>query len=206
MPQVILAFGTDAVLAEIPVVLTLAELELATCSGLTGLLTLNLAGIAGQEAVLFQYGTQLGIDLAQCACDTHASGLGLTLDAAAVEIDGNVIALQSLGNQQRLLYLVLKNIQGEIDFQLLVVDCNLTLTRLHEYASHSGLTTTYGVYNFHNSYLISFNLMLLGFCAACGCSAPAYTFRFFNTAAPRRVRGSMPLTAFSTRKVGFLAR
>ena len=32
--------------------LTLAELELAACSGLTGLLTLNLAGIAREESGL----------------------------------------------------------------------------------------------------------------------------------------------------------
>ena len=57
----------------------------------------------------------------------------------------------------------LENLEREIGCKLLVVDCNLTLTRLHEYASHSGLTTTYGVYNFHNSYLISFNLMVFGF-------------------------------------------
>ena len=37
-----------------------------------------------------------------------------------------------------------------------------------------GLTATYGVYNFHLlSYLISFNLIALGFCAAWGCSSPA---------------------------------
>ena len=41
---------------------------------------------------------------------------------------------------------------------------------------------------------------------ACGCSEPAYTFRFLSRAAPRRVRGSMPLTAFSTMNVGFFAR
>ena len=193
-------------LAEIPVVLTLAELELTTCTGLTGLLTLNLAGIAGEETGLFQSRAHLGVDFAQSACDTQTSGLGLTLDATAIEVDGDVLVLGSIGSQQRLLHLILENFEGEIGGEFLAIDGNLTLARLHEYASHSGLATTYGVYNFHNAYLISFNLMLLGFCAACGCSAPAYTFRFFNTAAPRRVRGSMPLTAFSTRKVGFLAR
>ena len=34
----------------IRIILTLAELEFATCLGLTGFLTLNRAGIAGQEA------------------------------------------------------------------------------------------------------------------------------------------------------------
>ena len=36
-------------------VLTLAELELAACTGLTGLLTLNLAGIAREESGLLQH-------------------------------------------------------------------------------------------------------------------------------------------------------
>jgi hypothetical protein len=37
-----------------------------------------------------------------------------------------------------------------------------------------------------------------GFCAACGCSAPATTCSFLNIARPRRFFGSMPFTAFST--------
>ena len=108
-------------------VLTLAELELATCSGLSGLLTLNLAGIARQETGLFQHGAHLGVDLAQCASDTQTSGLGLSLDATAIEVDGDVVALGSIRGQQRLLDLELENFEREIDGELLVVDCNLTL-------------------------------------------------------------------------------
>ena len=145
MLQVILAFGTDAVLAEIPVVLTLAELELATCTGLTGLLTLNLAGIAREESGLLEGRTHLGVDLAQCACDAQTSGLGLSLDATAIEVDGDVVILGGVGSQQRLLHLELENFEREIYGELLAVDCNLTLARLHVYASHSGLTTTYCV-------------------------------------------------------------
>lgn len=174
MPQVILAFGTDAVLAEIPVVLTLAELELATCSGLTGLLTFNLAGIARQESGFLQNRTHFGVDLAKSACDAQTGSLCLTLDAATIEIDGDVIILSRIGSQQRLFHLELENFEREIGGKLLMVDSNLTLTRLHEYASHSSLTATYGVYNFHNTlYLISFNLMVFGLCAAWGCSSPA---------------------------------
>ena len=153
--------------------LTLAELELATCSGLSGLLTLNLSGITREESGLLQHRTHLGVDLAQCACDTQTSGLSLSLDTTSVEVDHDVVILGSVRGQQRLLNLELENLEREIGCKLLVVDCNLTITRLHEYASHSGLTTTYGVYNFHNSYLISFNLMIFGFWAVCGCSGPA---------------------------------
>lgn len=143
--------------------LTLAELELTTCSGLTGFLTLNFAGIARQESVLLQNRTELGIDLAQCACDTQTSRLSLPLDTATVQIDGDIVVLCGVGSQQRLLHLELKDVERKIDFQRFAVDRNLPFTRLHEYASHSSLTTTYGIYNFHNSYLISFNLIAFGF-------------------------------------------
>ena len=53
--------------------LTLAELELAACSGLTGLLTLNLAGIAREESGLLQYLSLIHI------YDGHELFRGLTL-------------------------------------------------------------------------------------------------------------------------------
>ena len=66
----------------------------------------------------------------------------------------DVEILRRVGGQQRLLHLVLENFEREVGYpaalRLIVM---LTLARLHVYASHSGLTTTYGVYNFHNSLL-----------------------------------------------------
>ena len=62
-------------------------------------------------------------------------------------------------------YFPLHILQYEVK-QPLLVNCNLTSTWLHEYASNSSLTATNSVYNFHNVYLISFNLIDLGFCAA----------------------------------------
>ena len=91
--------------------LTLAELELATCSGLTGLLTLNLAGITREESGLLQHRTHLGVDLAQCTCDAQTSGLSLSLDTTSVEVDRDVVTLGSVGSQQRLLYLELENLE-----------------------------------------------------------------------------------------------
>ena len=109
--------------------LTLAELELATCTGLTGLLTLNLAGIAREETGLLQGGTHLGVDLAQRASDAQTSGLGLPLDTTAIEVDGDVVVLGGVRGQQRLLDLELENLEREINGEFLVVDCNLTLDR-----------------------------------------------------------------------------
>lgn len=107
--------------------LTLAELELTTCSGLTGFLTLNFAGIARQESVLLQNRTELGIDLAQCACDTQTSRLSLPLDTATVQIDGDIVVLCGVGSQRRLLHLELKDVERKIDFQRFAVDRNLPL-------------------------------------------------------------------------------
>ena len=78
--------------------LTLAELELAACSGLTGFLTLNFARIARQESVLLQNRTELGVDLAQCTCDTQTSRLSLPLDTATVQIDGDIVVLCGVAN------------------------------------------------------------------------------------------------------------
>ena len=126
-------------------VLTLAELELAACTGLTGLLTLNLAGIAREESGLLQHRTHLRVDFAQCACDAQTSGRSLSRDTTAIEVDDDVVILRRVGGQQGLLHLVLENFEREVNFKRFAVDCNLTLARLHVYASHSGLTTTYGV-------------------------------------------------------------
>src|SRR5690606_30179815 len=46
----------------------------------------------------------------------------------------------------------------------------------------------------------------VGCCAACGCSAPAYTFSFDSCSRPRVFFGSMPRTAFSTARTGFFSR
>ena len=122
------------------------------------------AGI--HHAGLLQHRTHLRVDFAQCACDAQTSGRSLSRNTTAIEVDDDVVILRRVGGQQGLLHLVLENFEREVNFKRFAVDCNLTLARLHVYASHSGLTTTYGVYNFHNSYLISFNLIVFGFCAA----------------------------------------
>ena len=70
--------------------LTLAELELATCTGLTGFLTLNLTRVTRHEAVLLEHRAHLRIDFAEGAGDTQAGSLSLAFDSATVESDGDV--------------------------------------------------------------------------------------------------------------------
>ena len=81
-------------------VLTLAELELAACTGLTGLLTLNLAGIAREESGLLQHRTHLRVDFAQCACDAQTSGRSLSRDTTAIEVDDDVVILRRVGGSR----------------------------------------------------------------------------------------------------------
>ena len=122
-------------------ILTFAELELATCARLTRLLTLNFARITRQESGLLQYRTHLGVDLAQCPCDTQTCSFGLSLDTAAIQIDDDIVVLGGIRSQQRLLYLELQNIEREVGLKSLVVDCNLSIARLYEHARNGGLAS-----------------------------------------------------------------
>ena len=89
--------------------LTLTELEATTCLGLTGLLTLNLTSIAGQETVVFQSLLVLGINLDQCTGDSEAQSLALTSETTTVEVGLDVILLSDLQEVQRLLHHILQD-------------------------------------------------------------------------------------------------
>ena len=150
-----------------------AELEFPARSGLTGFLALHFTRIAGQEPVLLHHTAPLGIDFDEGACDAQTCSLSLPVDTAAREVDGNVIAFRVLEHQKGLFHHVLKDIQRKVCFHGFVVYGNGSFTGLHVNACNGSFPTSYGVYNFHSFYLISFNLIVLGFCAVCGCSAPA---------------------------------
>ena len=154
-------------------VLTLTELELRTCSGLSGLLTFNLTRVACKETVFLEDRTVLGIDLDQSACYTQTSGFRLSVNTSPIKVDVDVEIFGQVKNRERLLNDELKDFEREIGFQRFAVDSNRTFTGFHVYAGYSSLSTSNGVYNFHTHYLISFNLMVFGFWPACGCSAPA---------------------------------
>ena len=93
-------------------------------------------------------------------------GRVLRVEAAVEQVGpaghGDVIVLSSRGNQQRLFYDILENLQRKIGVQRLLVDSNVTLTGFHVNASYSSFSASDGIYNFHTHYLISFNLIVLG--------------------------------------------
>ncbi len=110
--------------------LTLTELEAATSLGLTGLLTLYLTAVACQETSILQLFLVLFVHLDEGTGNSHAESLALTCKATTVEIHLNIILLGHLEQVQRLLHHVLQDGRGEINFQILLVDRNLTSTLL----------------------------------------------------------------------------
>src|SRR5215218_2143709 len=66
------------------------------------LLALDLAGVAGEEATLLQLRPQLDVEVDQGPGDGVAQGAGLAGDPAAVEVGEHVVALEGVGDPQRL--------------------------------------------------------------------------------------------------------
>ena len=118
--------------------LTFTELEAAACARLTGLLPLDLAGVAGKETGGLKGGTVgLSVDLAKCAGDTKSEGLCLTFEATSVEIGLYVKLTCGTGNFERLVYDVKERILGEIVGEIPSVDRNVAFAGSHINTSHS---------------------------------------------------------------------
>src|SRR4051812_19611812 len=81
--------------------LALGELRLAPGLLEAGLLALDLAGIAGQEAGALEVAAQRRVGLAERAGDAVAQGAGLAGDTAAVQVDQHVEVLLLPGQDQR---------------------------------------------------------------------------------------------------------
>ena len=95
------------------------------------------------------------------------------------------------------IYIINKAKDNIVDFNLLT-----SLKRRKEfYFLSSRLTTQAAPPHFSNKSLV----ISVGFCAACGCSDPLYTFKCLNTSRPILFFGNMPLIAFSTMRSGNLS-
>src|SRR5215213_1799137 len=81
--------------------LTLAELRGLAGLVEAGLLALDLAGVAGEEALPLERHAQLGVDLDERARDTVPDGSGLAARAAAVDADAEVVLAVEAGGLQR---------------------------------------------------------------------------------------------------------
>jgi len=118
--------------------LTFAELETSTCTRLTGFLSLDLAGIAGEEAVRLQNRTVcFGVHFAKRAGDCKAESLCLTFDSAAIKIGLDVERSEGVGNIQGLTDDVAEGILFEIFVHSAAVDGDVAFTGAYINASNS---------------------------------------------------------------------
>jgi len=117
--------------------LTFAELEASTCTRLSGFLSLDLACIAGEEAVRLENRTiSLSVHFAKSASYCKAESLCLTFDSAAVKISLDVEGCESIGNIHRLANDITKSILFEIFFQRTIIDGDVAFTGAYINASN----------------------------------------------------------------------
>jgi len=88
--------------------LTLRELEAATCLWLTWLLTLNGTGVASEESESLESLLVVSVDLDQSACYRHSQSLALTSETTSIEICLYVILAINIKCLQRLLNHILQ--------------------------------------------------------------------------------------------------
>jgi len=121
-----------------PVRLTLTELEATTCARLTRFLTLNFAGVAGEETGGLE-GRAVGlfIYLAKSAGDTETNGLCLTFGTTTYEGNLNVKLTCSAGDLEGLVGDVLEGSLLEVLFHGAVVDNELARARYYINTSDS---------------------------------------------------------------------
>ena len=109
--------------------LTLAELEATTCARLTGFLTLDFAGVAGEEAGGLQRGAvSLFIHLAKSAGDSETNGLCLTFGTTTYEGNLDVKLTCSTGDLEGLIGDVPEGSLLEVLFHGAAIDHNAALT------------------------------------------------------------------------------
>src|SRR5690606_27854258 len=83
--------------------LTLGELEGTTGLGLTVLLTFNNTAVAGQEATLLQSRTQSRFEVGESLGDTVTNGTGLTGQTTTSDGHVDVVLVEALSSNDRLL-------------------------------------------------------------------------------------------------------
>ena len=101
--------------------LTLGELEAATCTGLTGLLTLNFAGIAGEQAFFFEDGAGSRVNFKKGAGDSVTGSAGLAGGAAAAYVHEDIVFAGVVRENQGLFYKQTARRTGEVLFHRLTI-------------------------------------------------------------------------------------
>ena len=99
------------------------------------------ARVAAEEALSFQSRAEFGVDLGEGLRDSHAESLGLTGDAAAVQVSLDVILTHQVGHLEGLLDLVLQGGNAKIFLIVTVVDHDLAAAGFHVEARDGGFSS-----------------------------------------------------------------
>ena len=117
--------------------LTFAELETSTCTGLSGFLSLDLASVAGEEAVRLQNrAVSLSVHFAKSAGYCKAESFCLTFDSAAIEVGLDVERSEGIGNIQGLTDDEAEGILFEVLVHSAAVDGDVAFTGAYINASN----------------------------------------------------------------------
>src|SRR3712207_1518386 len=166
------------------------------------------------RSTLFPYTTLFrSLDLDERPGDGEAQRAGLTGDAATLEQPYDVVLLALLEGHERLADELLVHLVREVLLEGAAVQLELAGTGEEAHADDGLLAPAHGLDGTPGGVghgeggghwatcLIS---KFWGCWAACGCSGPAYTFSFLSICRPRLLCGSMPLTARSMTRSGWV--
>src|SRR5690554_1046487 len=125
--------------------LALGELEGAASLGPAVLLTLDDAAVAGQEATLLEDRAQARLEVVQRLRNAVTDGAGLTGQTTTGNGDVDVVLVEAVGSDDRLLDDELQNRTGEILGEFATVDGHRTLARLDPDAGDGVLALAGGI-------------------------------------------------------------
>src|SRR5262245_31919172 len=182
-----------------PATLALAELRSLARLVQAGLLALDDAGVARQEALTLQRDAHLGIGLDERACDAVPDRAGLARLAAAVHADAQVVRRRGLGHLERCENHLLVHGAREVVRERATVDPRLPVARPQDHPRDGRLPLP-GAEVLRD--LAHGSSSGFGAWAAWGWSGPAYTFSFVICADASLFFGSIPFTALRMTSVG----
>src|SRR4051795_7655394 len=169
--------------------------------------------VTGEEARLLESRTVVGLDLDEGAGDRQAQRAGLPGDATTLEDADDVVLLALLEGHERLTDELLVHLVREVLLEGAAVELELAGAGQQPHADDGLLAPADGLDRTplgvgHGQCAGHWATCLIskvwGCCAAWGCSGPAYTFSFLSICRPRLLCGSMPLTARSTTRSGWV--